>query len=132
MTESAEQRSRTMRAVKSSNTAPEMAVRRLLHAMGRYRLHRADLPGKPDIVLPARGKVVFVHGCFWHGHTCARGARKPRTNVEYWERKIGRNRSRDRRVRAELRKLGWGVLSIWECQIKEPTRLAKRLQAFLG
>ena len=93
-----EQRSRTMRAVKFRDTEPELTVRRLLHRMGyRFRLQRKDLPGKPDIVFGPRRKVIFVHGCFWHGHSCKRGSRMPKTNVEYWETKITRNVERHSR-----------------------------------
>lgn len=93
-----------MRAVKGRDTGPELAVRRMLHARGyRYRLHRKDLPGKPDMTFPSRRKVVFVHGCFWHGHSCPRGARMPKTNADYWRAKIGRNRERDEAQRAALR-----------------------------
>lgn len=124
-----------MRAVRSVNTKPEMTVRRLLHGMGyRYRLHRRDLPGAPDIVFPGRRKVIFVHGCFWHGHDCARGARMPATNVDYWRSKIGRNVERDARSIAELQQAGWSVLIVWECQLKVAQRdeLNSRLKEFLG
>lgn len=122
-----------MRAVKSRHTEPEMTVRRLLYSMGfRYRLHRKDLPGHPDIVFPAKRKVVFVHGCFWHGHTCARGARKPKTNQEYWERKVGRNRKRDEQQREALIAAGWQVLPVWECETRALPTLAERLRQFLN
>ena len=125
-------RSSIMRAVKSSNTTPELVVRRLLHAMGyRYRLHGADLPGRPDIVFPARRKAVFVHGCWWHGHDCARGAREPATRREYWLPKIARTKSRDRANLARLREQGWRSLVVWECELKDRGKLAKRLRAFL-
>lgn len=111
-----------MRAVKSRDTTPELAIRRLLHAMGyRYRLHRADLPGSPDIVFPGRRKVIFVHGCFWHGHSCRRGARTPAVNREYWERKITRNIERDANVLAKLEDAGWQALVIWECDFSKST-----------
>jgi DNA mismatch endonuclease (patch repair protein) len=129
---SAERRSRIMRAVKSQNTAPEKFVRSLLHSLGfRYRLHRKDLPGKPDIVFPARGKVIFVHGCFWHGHTCRRGARTPKNNADYWIAKIERNRVRDKINVEKLRNEGWQVLMIWECEIGNREVLANRLTDFL-
>src|SRR5579863_2115314 len=103
MKETPEQRSRIMGAVKGSDTAPEMMVRRMAHRMGyRFRLHRKDLPGKPDLVFPGLRKVVFVHGCFWHGHDCTRGARVPIRNRDYWTAKIARNRERDKRARREL------------------------------
>lgn len=114
------ERSRIMRAVKSRDTAPEMAVRRLLYSMGyRYRLHRRDLPGKPDLTFQSRRKVIFIHGCFWHGHDCKRGARVPKNNREYWETKIARNRERDIQHYEELNIMGWDILVIWECQLKE-------------
>jgi DNA mismatch endonuclease, patch repair protein len=104
-----------MRAVKSKDTAPEILARRAAHRMGlRFRVHRQDLPGRPDIVLPKHRTVVFVHGCFWHGHAdCARAA-LPKSNSEFWKEKIGRNRLRDRRVYAALRKLGWHVAVLWQ------------------
>ena len=126
------ERSRIMRAVRSRDTAPEMTVRRLVHSMGyRYRLHRKDLPGKPDLVFQSRRKVIFVHGCFWHGHECKRGARVPKTNREYWETKIARNRERDKQHNAELRCKGWRILVVWECQIQEQTALIERVRHFL-
>ncbi len=132
MKEAAEDRSRIMRAVKSRDTYPELVVRRLLHAMGyRFRLHRSDLPGKPDIVLPGRQKVIFVHGCFWHGHPCARGAREPKNNARYWRDKIARNRARDSSCLRQLQTVGWKTLVIWECQLKGETRLTTRLRRFL-
>ena len=125
-------RSEVMRRVRSADTAPEMAVRRLCHALGyRYRLHRRDLPGKPDLVFPARRKAVFVHGCFWHGHDCKRGARVPRKNRAYWLRKISRNRDRDSANCVLLARDGWDTLVIWECEI-EPGAMTERLCAFLG
>jgi len=132
MKETPEQRSRTMRAVKGADTAPEMAVRRMAHQMGyRFRLHRKDLPGKPDLVFPRLRKVVFVHGCFWHGHACARGARAPKANAEYWRVKIARNRFRDAANITALEAKGWRAAVIWECELKEPGRVKKRLAGFL-
>lgn len=132
MTETPEDRSRVMRAVKSRDTGPEMAVRRLVHSMGyRYRLHPKDLPGKPDLVFPSRKKAIFVHGCFWHGHTCRRGDRLPKTNAAYWTNKIARNRQRYERQRAELDRDGWRVLTVWECQTRARDELATRVRAFL-
>jgi DNA mismatch endonuclease (patch repair protein) len=117
------ERSRVMRAVKSANTTPELIVRRLVHALGyRFRLHRRDLPGQPDLVLPRLGKVIQVHGCFWHRHHCEAGRSTPATRLDYWTAKFERNVQRDRRNLRELRRLGWSVLVIWECQ----TRAAKR------
>ena len=133
MKETPEERSRIMRAVKGVDTAPEIAVRRMAHRMGyRFRLHRKDLPGKPDLVFPRLHKVVFVHGCFWHGHECARGSRVPVRNREYWIGKVARNRGRDERAQAALRALGWKVLVFWECELKQPMQAAKRLGRFLG
>jgi DNA mismatch endonuclease (patch repair protein) len=126
-------RSRTMRAVKSADTKPEMKVRRLLHSLGyRYRLHRKDLPGAPDIVFPARRKIIFIHGCFWHGHDCARGARVPVTNREYWLAKVGRNRARDGLTHEALLQAGWEVLIVWECSLKDRAALQEQLTDFLG
>ena len=126
-------RRRTMQAVKSKNTAPEMAVRRMTHAMGfRYRLHRKDLPGKPDLVFVSRRKVIFVHGCFWHGHDCRRGARTPKTNRDYWQTKIARNAARDGKVRKALSKLGWSSLTIWECNLAKPESVRKKISRFLS
>ena len=114
-----QKRSEVMRAVKSSDTKPELALRKALHALGyRYRLHVKDLPGKPDLVFPKYRTVIFVHGCFWHGHACKRGARVPKSNVDYWVEKIARNKARDRKNAAALRKLGWRVITLWECKLK--------------
>jgi DNA mismatch endonuclease (patch repair protein) len=125
-----EKRSSVMRQVKATGTTPERRVRKLLTGLGlRYRLHRKDLPGAPDIVLPGRRLAVFVHGCFWHGHDCARGARVPKQNREYWTGKIGRNRARDERTRAELVSLGWTALVVWECELRDEAGLKQRLAA---
>jgi DNA mismatch endonuclease (patch repair protein) len=133
MKETTEQRSRIMRAVKGGDTTPELAVRRLAHGMGfRFRLHRKDLPGKPDLTFARLRKVVFVHGCFWHGHDCARGARVPVQNREYWTRKVARNVERDRNAQAALQRLGWQSLVVWECEIKDQNRLRRALRRFLG
>ncbi|MCY4431298.1 MAG: very short patch repair endonuclease [Rhodospirillales bacterium] len=132
MTAVSEQRQRTMQAVGSCDTGPEMAVRRLLHRLGyRYRLHRADLPGKPDVVFGSRRKAIFVHGCFWRGHSCKRGSRKPKPNAEYWGRKIAGNVARDARQRVELTAEGWTALTLWECETGDGGSLAQRLKAFL-
>ena len=132
MKESAEQRSRTMRAVKSRDTGPELIIRRLLHGAGyRFRLHRNDLPGKPDLVFPGRHKIIFIHGCFWHGHNCARGARMPKSNSDYWKSKIQRNNTRDLQNIAKLTAAGWGILVIWECDIPDRENLLARLRGFL-
>lgn len=132
MIESSEHRSRTMRAVKSRDTKPEMIVRRLLHHLGyRYRLHQSDLSGKPDIVFGPRRKVVFVHGCFWHGHSCKRGNRLPATNADYWKNKIARNVVRYANQLDELARSNWTVLTVWECELKDEQDLTNRLTAFL-
>ena len=122
-----------MRRVKGRDTGPELTVRRLLWDAGyRYRLHRKDLPGRPDIVLPGRQAVVFVHGCFWHGHDCARGARRPKANADYWKAKIARNVDRDARVQADLIDIGWRPVTVWECELKDPAALEARLREILG
>ena len=122
-----------MRAVKSRDTAPELAVRRLLYGMGyRYRLHGKNLPGKPDIVFPGRRKVIFVHGCFWHDHNCPRGARSPKTNAEYWQTKRRRNKERDTTHDSNLSAMGWKSLTIWECERSNLTELPMKLKLFLG
>jgi len=110
---------------------PEVAIRRLVYRLGyRFRLHKKDLPGKPDLVFASRRKVIFVHGCFWHGHDCPTG-HVPRSNTDYWRAKIGRNRQRDRRTVKDLINSGWGVLVIWECEINENSTLHRRIQSFL-
>lgn len=127
-------RSEVMRAVKASDTAPERAVRAAARAAGfarRYRLGGRGLPGKPDLVFSALGKVVFVHGCFWHGHDCKRGARKPKDNAAYWSAKIGRNRTRDTAMLKQLRADGWTPLVVWECEARDAEKLAMRLKRFL-
>ncbi len=131
--ESAALRRRTMQAVKSKDTAPELAVRRLAHRMGyRFRLHRKDLPGKPDLVFPRLHKVVFVHGCFWHGHECVRGARVPVQNRDYWTKKIARNKDRHQAAHTALAALGWKVTVLWECEIRDQDRTLRQLCDFLG
>lgn len=133
MSEDPETRSRTMRAVKGKDTVPEMAVRRLIHSMGyRYRLHRQDLPGKPDLVFPRLRRIIFVHGCFWHGHDCARGARVPKANQAYWQSKISHNTLRDAKSVAALQSQGWRVAIIWECELKDMGRVRTRLRKFLS
>jgi DNA mismatch endonuclease (patch repair protein) len=128
-----EARSRIMRAVKDRDTKPEMTVRRMVHGMGyRYRLHRKDLPGKPDLVFSSRKKVIFVHGCFWHGHNCARGARVPKVNRDYWQEKIRRNKERDKKSRKSLLKDGWNVLEIWECELKNKQAASIKIDSFLN
>src|SRR5688500_6394743 len=127
-----EKRSAVMRQVKGRNTTPVLAVRKALTRLGaRYRLHRADLPGKPDIVMPGRRLALFVHGCFWHGHDCARGARVPKQNRDYWVAKVSRNVARDQRSRAALADQGWRVEAVWECELKDAAGLEARLKALL-
>ena len=126
------QRSACMAAIKGSDTRPEMIVRRLVHSLGyRYRLHRRELPGTPDLVLARYQCIVFVHGCFWHMHRCRRGMSTPRTNAEFWKTKRQRTRIRDRRNVGLLRRAGWRVLVVWECQTLGQVNLAKRLNAFI-
>lgn len=109
-----------MRAVKGRDTKPEVALRKKLHALGfRYRLNVEDLPGKPDLVFPKYKTAVFVHGCFWHGHRCKRGSRQPKQNADYWKEKIARNKARDKKNAKELEKLGWRVITVWECELKD-------------
>ncbi len=129
----AEQRSAVMARVKGRDTRPELALRRLLHRAGyRYRLHLKDVPGRPDLAFPRRRAAVFVHGCFWHGHDCARGARAPKANAAYWSAKIGRNRARDAVVQAALESQGWRALVVWECELKQPRAVLERLAEALG
>ena len=130
---SPEKRSAVMRRVKGRDTGPEMTVRRALRAIGvGYRLGGAGLPGRPDVVMKGRRAVIFVHGCFWHGHDCARGARQPKANADYWLAKIGRNRERDRTSEEALAAEGWRVLTLWECELKDAAALTARLRSFLA
>lgn len=127
-----EQRSAVMRKVPGRNSSAELNVRRLLRGLGvGYRLHRKDLPGSPDIVMAGRRLAIFVHGCFWHGHDCRRGARAPKANAGYWSAKIARNKERDTRVQAELAALGWRPVVVWECELKDEAALGARLAALL-
>lgn len=126
-------RSRIMRAVRKVDTKPELIVRRTLHAMGfRFRLHRRDLPGTPDVVLPRYRTIVQVHGCFWHQHEGCRSATVPATRQDYWLPKLSRNKERDRRTGVALEALGWRVTTVWECEATDLARLAPRLRRFLG
>ena len=128
-----EQRSRNMSAIKSKNTKPEIAVRKLLHSMGyRFRLHRKDLPGSPDIVLPKYKKVIFVHGCFWHRHQNCKYASNPKTRREFWEKKFKENIERDKKTQEKLKNLGWKTKIVWECEIKKQDKLIKKLEDFLN
>ncbi len=126
------QRRYIMQSVGVANTLPEVALRRLLHAQGyRFRLHPKHLPGKPDIVFPSRRKAIFVHGCFWHGHGCAKGL-PPKSQLDYWLPKLESNRLRDAAKQAALQQLGWSFLVIWQCELAEPQPLQKKIVDFLG
>jgi DNA mismatch endonuclease (patch repair protein) len=132
---SKKKRSEIMSKVGTKNTKPELFVRRLIHSMGfRYRLHRKDLPGKPDIVFQKYKKVIFVNGCFWHGHKNCKKAQLPKSNIDYWSFKINENKKRDRKNIENLNKLGWDNLIIWQCQLKEKNKiiLKKRFLDFLN
>lgn len=121
-----------MSRVKGRDTRPEKLVRSLLHRMGyRFRLHRKDLPGKPDVVLPRHRKIVFVHGCFWHGHEGCRRASRPKSNVEFWNRKLDANIARDAGTQRELESSGWEVLTVWQCETRDVAALLERLERFL-
>ncbi|MEZ2419248.1 very short patch repair endonuclease [Luteibacter sp. RCC_6_2] len=127
-----EQRRHLMQQVKGKNTRPEMLVRSLLHSLGyRFRLHRKDLPGTPDIVFPSRRLALFVHGCFWHGHGCRIG-QLPKSRLEYWEPKIAANRERDERKESALLLAGWRVEVVWQCELGDLEKLTKRMQRLLG
>jgi DNA mismatch endonuclease (patch repair protein) len=129
---SRKRRSKMMARVRSKNTEPERKVRRLVYAMGfRYRLHVRNLAGTPDMVFRKLRKAIFVHGCFWHGHTCARGS-APSSNVNFWLQKIAANRCRDHRSQELLRANGWSVLTVWECELKDTGQVKNRLARFLS
>jgi len=126
-------RSRNMQAIKASGMKPELIVRRVTHALGyRFRLHRHDLPGRPDLVFPSRHKIIQVYGCFWHQHLNCPRSNVPKSRIEYWLPKLTRNADRDRRTRAALKAQGWKVLVIWECQTRDAAKLKRRIGAFLG
>lgn len=126
-------RSSVMRSVHSANTKPELIVRRLVWSLGfRYRVHRRDIPGTPDLAFIGKRKALFVHGCFWHGHECPRGARVPKTNTQYWVNKITKNRERDRLTRELLCSQGWDVLEVWECETNDEQSLTRTLRTFLS
>lgn len=126
-------RSRIMASVKSYGTKPETAVRRALHRLGyRFRLHRRDLPGKPDLAFVAKRKVIFINGCFWHLHKGCPRANIPKSNVEYWAMKLERNRLRDAENIAYLRNLGWDAYTLWECELRDPDKAVHRVCLFLG
>lgn len=129
---SPEQRSERMSRVRGKDTRPELRVRRLAHALGyRYRLHRRDLPGRPDLTFAGRRKVIFVHGCFWHRHDCSAGRRTPKTRLDFWEPKLRANRARDEAVLRHLADAGWRSLIIWECETRDAASVAARLKEFL-
>lgn len=132
-TVSSSRRSEIMSRIKSSDTRPEMQVRRLLHRLGyRYALHRRDLPGVPDLVFPSRRKIIFVQGCFWHQHKRCVDGRMPKSRIAYWKPKLLRNVERDRQVISKLRRDGWKVMTLWECDIPKTDSLRERLVRFLG
>ncbi len=121
-----------MRAVKGKNTAPEIIVRKLIFSIGyRYRLHGSHLPGNPDIYFSLKKKAIFIHGCFWHGHICKRGDRKPSNNQAYWINKISRNKARDDKNLQLLSSEGWSTLVIWECELKDTKSLLHKIISFL-
>ena len=125
-------RSALMATIRKTNTKPERLARKLLHAMGyRFRLHRKDLPGTPDVVLPRHRRVVFVHGCFWHRHTCKAGRKVPGANLSYWKPKFDRTLARDRRAAEELKAAGWQPLVVWECELRRPQAVVAALERFL-
>jgi DNA mismatch endonuclease (patch repair protein) len=127
------ERSQRMSRVRSKDTKPEWVVRRLVHRLGfRYRLHSGRLPGRPDLVFPSRRKAVFVHGCFWHRHPRCRNTRMPKSRLSFWRPKLLENRLRDLRNQRALKKLGWGFLIVWECELRDRGRLSERLLDFLG
>lgn len=126
-------RSANMRAIRSKDTSPEMVVRRLVYGMGyRYRLHRQDLPGKPDLVFFSRKKVILVHGCFWHVHKDCKTAHLPKSNLGYWKPKLARNQERDLKIAAAMETAGWRSCVIWECHLSNEEKLRRRIQIFLG
>jgi DNA mismatch endonuclease, patch repair protein len=129
---SPDRRSANMRAIRSKDTKPELLVRRLTFKLGfRYRLHRRDLPGAPDLAFPGKKKVIFVHGCFWHLHGCV-NARVPKSNLDYWKPKLERTQRRDSEHVAELLQMGWQVLIVWECDLTDLTVLRDRIARFLA
>ena len=127
MTGISEQRSRNMSAIKSKNTKPEIAVRKLLHSMGyRFRLHRKDLPGSPDIVLPKYKTIIFVHGCFWHRHENCKYASTPKTRKEFWKSKFKANVKRDKEIQEKIKNIGWKSVVIWECELKSTKQIKQK------
>ncbi|MGP8438935.1 very short patch repair endonuclease [Paraburkholderia fungorum] len=127
------ERSERMSRIKGKNTKPELFIRRLVHGMGyRYRLHKKGLPGRPDLVFIKRRKVIFVHGCFWHRHHGCRLARLPKTRLDFWRTKLDANAARDKDVERRLAELGWKVMIVWECEVKDEAALMPRIKAFLN
>ena len=129
---SAEKRSQIMSRIRGYDTKPELTVRSIIHRMGyRFRLHGEDLPGNPDVVLPKHRKVVFVHGCFWHGHKGCPRSKRPGTNVSFWQKKLDENIARDQRQQRELKRLGWKYLVIWQCEINKEKLVLNKIKGFL-
>jgi DNA mismatch endonuclease, patch repair protein len=128
-----DRRSENMRRIPSKNTIPELTVRRIVRALGHcgYRIHKKDIPGKPDIAWIGRKRAIFVHGCFWHGHNCKEGLRKPKSKIDYWLPKIESNKKRDAEHNKTLKADGWKILTIWECELKNVERVEKRLKKLL-
>jgi len=125
-------RSDIMSNIGNKDTKPELRIRSLLHQMGyRFRLHRKDLPGKPDIVLPKYKTVIFIHGCYWHRHTCKKGRSTPTSNREFWEEKFSKNIERDKRNLVELKNIGWNIITIWQCELKNMEKIQSRLKSHL-
>ena len=128
-----ERRSRNMSAIKSKNTKPEIAVRKVLHSIGyRFRLHRKDLPGSPDIVLPKYKTVIFVHGCFWHRHENCKYASNPKTRKEFWENKFKTNVKRDKEIQEKIKNIGWKSVVIWECEVRNIESIEEKIKRFLN
>lgn len=130
---SPQERSAHMRRIRKTDTKPELVVRRAAHRLGyRFRLHRRDLPGTPDLVFPRLHRIIFVHGCFWHQHSGCRLARKPKSRLDYWLPKLRRNQEGDTAAMAALEKLGWDVLVLWECEVKNEAGVSEAIETFLG
>lgn len=128
-----EQRSDNMRKIRSKGTEPELIVRRLVYAMGyRYRLHYGKLPGKPDMVFPGKRKVIFVHGCFWHQHEKCKSGRMPKSRLAYWVPKLEKNKNRDTSNQEKLREMGWDILVVWECELKDIEQISRQLASYLA
>lgn len=126
-------RSKNMRRIRSKNTKPELVVRKIVRSLGftGYRIHRKDIPGKPDLAWIGRKLAIYVHGCFWHGHNCKEGVRKPKSRADYWISKIERNRQRDHTQQVTIESLGWRVLVIWECELRNGNEVATRIKHFI-